>query len=208
MTSRIGEPQSLSGAVQEEDHSACSAERESSAAPAHTLAAASHPALQYGKKHLATCGSLGWTGRRVGTRFAHNPRQVRAIYNEPWFRFRNDDCERLCREAWRAVEPTEGTHFVVADVPPPETGWCTRIDDLELRRCPLAKYEADGYRNARLHQIGDTDFYQCLASDNGFGWDRVGRVLRLKSPLSGAQRSEISPPPAPGASSQQAKDPS
>ena len=57
------------------------------------------------RKHLATCAALGgFVGNRVGTRYAYTPDQVREIIDKPYFRYRNDDCWRLCLSAWADEE--------------------------------------------------------------------------------------------------------
>jgi hypothetical protein len=42
------------------------------------------------RSHMASCGMVGATGRRIGTGYAHTPEQCWEIMGKPWFRFRND----------------------------------------------------------------------------------------------------------------------
>ncbi len=153
-------------------------------------------------KHLATCGSIGWSGRRCGTTFAYTPRGVLGLYGEPWFRFRNADCERVCREAWALPEPSAGTYFDVADEPDPDVGHSTRVDDRDLLRCPLVRWEGAPFRNSRLHRRGSTDLYRLLQKRPDYFWYPVGRVLRINDAgrallraLADAERSEVAAPP-------------
>lgn len=132
-------------------------------------------------KHLASCGSIGMWGRRVGTTYAHTPRAAWGLYGNPWFRFRNAECERICREAWAQPAPTEGEYFVVidkADVPDVRFG--TRAVDA-LRKCSLARWEGDAlpWGRSRLYQEGDTDVYQWYVIGNDYSWSPAGRPMRL-----------------------------
>jgi hypothetical protein len=132
-------------------------------------------------KHLASCGSIGFSGRRVGTTYAYTPRGVWGITHEPWFRFRNDDCADACREAWSIEPPTAGDFFDVFDGRRPDVGYSSRVDAPELRRCALVRWEAEPYRGAQLHRIGDTDIFQCLQKRPDYFWYPVGRLLRLNA---------------------------
>jgi hypothetical protein len=133
--------------------------------------------------HLASCGSVGMWGKRVGTTYAYTPRAAYAICHLPWFRFRNAECERICREAWAQPAPTKGEYFVVADPSErPEAGWATRVEATSpLRKCSLARYEGEAGLPMRcaLFQIGDSDFYQWSEKGDDFYWRDFGRLLRL-----------------------------
>ena len=50
------------------------------------------------KKHLASCAIIGMWGKRCGTRFVASHIEVEKIRGEPWFRFRNAECEALHNE--------------------------------------------------------------------------------------------------------------
>lgn len=53
------------------------------------------------REHMASCGAVGVSGRRIGTRYAHTPEECWEIMGKPWFRFRNDE-ERLKFFDWHA----------------------------------------------------------------------------------------------------------
>lgn len=131
-------------------------------------------------KHLASCGSIGWSGRRVGTTYAHTPRAALSIYSEPWFRFRNEECERICREAWKEPAPTASRHFVATELATPDHDWTTSDLPDELARDELVQWERQAYRNARLHQFNTRpDLFQIYQKRADYCWHPVGRVFQI-----------------------------
>lgn len=55
------------------------------------------------KKHLATCGIMGF-GNRIGTRFMFSPEEVKKNFNAPYFKFRNEQCYRKYVEYFQNQE--------------------------------------------------------------------------------------------------------
>lgn len=143
-------------------------------------------------KHLATAGSIGFSGRRCGTTYAHTPRAAWALRGLPWFRFRNAECERLCREEWQKPAPTESDLFVVVDdIERPDIGISTRIDRPDpLRSDTLVQYELEGlpWGKSRFYRIGDGPYYEFVTTRDGVFWSPAGRLLKLKAPALLAER--------------------
>lgn len=132
-------------------------------------------------KHLATCGIVGSRGRRVGTQYANTPEQARAMRGQPWFRFRNDDAERVCLEAWSLPEPTSGLYFDVADEARPDLGSSGRGHEV-LLDCPLAKRERlyiRGADTATLQRFDGTDLFQWFGRCADGYHHPFGRLLKL-----------------------------
>jgi len=57
------------------------------------------------RKHIATYGTRGWAGHRVGTRYLYTFEEVRAAIMNSWFRFRNAECAKLYHEWLMQQEP-------------------------------------------------------------------------------------------------------
>lgn len=57
------------------------------------------------RKHIATHGTIGWAGHRVGTRYLYTFEEARAAAMKGWFRFRNAKCAQKYHE-WLAQQDT------------------------------------------------------------------------------------------------------
>jgi len=132
-------------------------------------------------KHLASCGILGSLGGRVGTCYAHTPRQAWGMVQEPWFRFRNAECEAECLAAWKAGAPG-GKYFSAApDEETPTVGHSERIDDREVLSCPLAVWERDGQSSGARHlqRYSGTDYCRWYYTKGDGWWNPYGQLLKL-----------------------------
>lgn len=58
------------------------------------------------KKHIASCAIIGFTGKRCGTKFVASHEDAEKIRGNPWFRFRNAECEAL-HEEWLRLRDWE-----------------------------------------------------------------------------------------------------
>lgn len=136
-------------------------------------------------KHLATAGSIGYSGRRCGTALAYTPRAAWALRAMPWFRFRNAECERICKAAWAEPAPIESDLFVVApEGERPDIGISTRIDRPHpVRDDPLVKWELEGlpWGKSRVYQIGEGPYFEFCTTRDGIFWTPAGRLLKLKN---------------------------
>jgi hypothetical protein len=130
---------------------------------------------------------VGSWGRRNGTQYANTPRAAWGIIQQPWFRFRNDECERICREAWAQPAPTKGELFIVAE----DQSWSGQTGRMvetasPLKQCSLVIWEGEalqlGQRRFREYNDGeynDGEYYRWYTSNDGVRWYPAGRLLQL-----------------------------